>query len=361
MGAVDRLYKSINFGKEGKNIGVPTSLPKLDKITYGIQQSYIYTVMADTGGGKTTYTLFSFVYNALKNYITNGGKPVQILYFSIEMSSEVLLAKLLSLYLWDNYGQVITFEEILSLTSEISEEKLAYIYDAKAWMDTVEQYITIIDNPISPEQGSVILRMWNEKFGKFIQVDENQEVYKSDFEGLKIVVTDHVSIMKNNGKGTKNTIDEWCKEYINYRNLCGITGVLVQQANRNFKGMDRRLNDMGLFQLDDLKDSSDTAQASEVVIGIYNPHREKLNKVNKYNVKILEDRIRVVQVMKNRYGQSDKNICVNFHGDVGWFMELPPAEEINDYEQYLSLQNPHIEAKPVAEVDTNAMNFNFTM
>ena len=77
-----------------------------------------------------------------------------------------------------------------------------------------------------------------------------------------------------------------------------------------------------MLQLDDMSDSSGTAQASEIVIGIYHPHREKLAKVDKYNVKVLEDRIRVVQILKNRYGQSDKNICVNFFGAYSSFYYL---------------------------------------
>ena len=37
-----------------------------------------------------------------------------------------------------------------------------------------------------------------------------------------------------------------------------------------------------MLQLDDMSDSSGTAQASEIVIGIYHPHREKLTKIDKY-------------------------------------------------------------------------------
>lgn len=92
-----------------------------------------------------------------------------------------------------------------------------------------------------------------------------------------------------------------------------------------------------MLQLDDMSDSSGPAQASEIVIGIYHPHREKLTKIDGYNVKVLEDRIRVVQVLKNRYGKSDKNVCVSFYGEIGWFKELPKSDEINDYEELLEL------------------------
>ena len=85
------------------------------------------------------------------------------------------------------------------------------------------------------------------------------------------------------------------------------------------KSMDRRKDGYGMLQLDDMQDSAGPGQASEIVIGIYFPHREKLSKIEGYNVTVLEDRIRVIQVLKNRYGQSDKNICVNFCGAYSSF------------------------------------------
>lgn len=43
------------------------------------------------------------------------------------------------------------------------------------------------------------------------------------------------------------------------------------------------------------------------------------------------------QVIKNRYGQSDVNIGMTFHGEIGMFKELPRPEEIGDYAPYLEL------------------------
>lgn len=251
MNIIDKLFKTIINGKQGKNIGIPTGLPKIDRITYGLQKGYIYTYFGDTGSGKTTYALYTSVYQPIKEAL-NGGTNVAILFFSFEMSAEALFAKLLSLHLWDVYGQVVSYEEILSLTTEIDEEKFAYICDSKAWLHTIEQMIKVVDTPITPQQCSVVLRMWNEKFGKFVQLDDNQESYIENDKGVvKIVITDHVKLTKDNGKGAKSTIDEMCSEYIYYRNKCNITGIFIQQANRQSKGMDRKLAGFGLLQLDD--------------------------------------------------------------------------------------------------------------
>lgn len=335
MSVTDNLFKTIINGKDGRNIGIPTGLDTIDKYTYGVQRGYLTTVFADSGAGKTTYALFSYVYAPLKFALANN-IDISVLYFSFEMSAEALFAKLLSLYIWDTHQKVVSFDEIMSLTSPMSEETFELIVDAKAWLETIERRITVIDKPITPEQISVVLRMWNEKYGKFIDLESGQEDYVPfNRDMYKIVILDHVKLVKNNGKGVKVTIDETCDEFIYFRNKCNITGVFVQQANRQSKSMDRRNGGFQLLQLDDMSDSSGPAQASEIVIGIFHPHREKMNKIDVYNVKVLKDRIRCVQILKQRYGQSDVNKCVNFFGEIGWFRELP--EEILDYEPFLNL------------------------
>lgn len=341
MSISNNLFKTILSGKEGRNIGIPTGLKTLDTYTYGIQRGYLTTIFGDTGSGKTTYALFTHVYAPLM-YALETGLDLSILYFSFEMSSEALFGKLLSLYIWDTYKEIVSFEEIMSLKTPISDDKFKYVSDSKAWLDTIEKYITVIDKPLNASDIGETLRSWNEKHGKFIPLPNEQEDYiPNNKECVKIAVLDHVKLIAG---GTRKDIDDACNEFIYFRNKCNITGVFVQQANRQSKSMDRRNGGFQLLQLDDMSESSGPAQASEIVIGIFYPHREKMASIGnhedgKYNVKILKDRIRCVQILKQRYGQSDVNKCVSFYGEIGWFKELPPANDILDYEPYLNLKD----------------------
>lgn len=272
------------------------------------------------------------MYAPLKHAIENNS-DIAVLYFSFEMSSEALFAKLLSLYIWDTYKEVVSFDEIMSLTSPVSDETFKLIVDAKAWLETIEKRITVIDKALTPDQIANVLRKWNSKYGKFIDLENNQEDYIAYNKNMyKIVILDHVKLIVG---GNREAIDKTCNEFIYYRNKCNITGVFVQQANRQMKSMDRRNGGFQLLQMDDMSESSGPGQASEIVIGIFHPNREKMNKIDNYNVKILKDRVRCIQILKQRYGQSDINKCVGFYGEAGWFKELP--EEILDYEPYLEL------------------------
>lgn len=248
MSVTNSLFKNILDGKNGRNIGIPTGLPVIDSYTYGVQRSYLITVFADSGAGKTTYTLFSYVYAPLM-YALETNSPLSLLYFSFEMSAEALFAKLLSLYIWDTYKQIIPFDEILSLKTPISDEKFKIIVDAKGWLEKIEKMMTIIDKPISSNQIGAALREWNSKYGTFVPAKNGQEDYiPNNKDMMKIAILDHVKLIAG---GTREAIDQTCNEFIYYRNKCAITGVFVQQANRQSKSMDRRNGGFQLLQLDD--------------------------------------------------------------------------------------------------------------
>lgn len=126
---------------------------------------------------------------------------------------------------------------------------------------------------------------------------------------------------------------------IYFRNKCYVTGVLIQQTNRNSKSMDRKTNGYELLQLDDLSDTSATGQAAEVVIMLYYPYREKISKCEGYPIQnTLKNRARIIQICKNRYGRSEVNIGSTFFGEIGMFKELPKPEEIGDYAPYQTLE-----------------------
>ena len=60
---------------------------------------------------KSSLVLYSYIYRPLRDY---PDKDIKYIYFSLEMSSEVLLAKLLCLWLYDEYKIVVSYSEIMS-------------------------------------------------------------------------------------------------------------------------------------------------------------------------------------------------------------------------------------------------------
>ena len=118
--------------------------------------------------------------------------------------------------------------------------------------------------------------------------------------------------------------------------MCGISPTLIQQINREQSNIERFKAGRTGIQLSDLKETGDTTDAAEVVVALYGPNRDKLNTYRGYDVKRLGDRIRVLQILKTRFGGSDVEIALNYLGEVNEWKELPLPNEIYDYNKYLT-------------------------
>lgn len=348
--SITSLIQTIKRGKEGKNIGIKTGIPKLDSVIYGIQRKFLYTIGASSGIGKTSFTLDNFVFNVIKNA---GEKPISILFYSFEMSKEVLFAKLISRYIWDTYKVVVTYEDILSLTDTISDEKYEYIKKSLDWIKKLDSLMTVYDKPLSPSGIYGTCKDWLRTHGEFTQLGEHKELYEEfNPESYKIVLLDHVGLI--GGTDSKKVkIDTVADYMIYFRNKCNITGVFVQQLNRGVSSVERKTNGFELIGLEDFKDSSGTTDASEVVIALYSPYREKIARCEGYPIQnVLKNRFILVEVIKNRFGRSGVNIGTVFHGEINLFRELPLPTEISDYSEFTDLHY-----KKVIKEDNNNKEF----
>lgn len=108
---VDTLFASIDAGREGKNVGMSTGLSKPDEWFGGIQKSTYYLIFGQSGAGKSALTLYSFIYRPIKD---NPDGKFTITYFSLELSASFLIAKLLCLYLWEEYSLVVSYKDLMS-------------------------------------------------------------------------------------------------------------------------------------------------------------------------------------------------------------------------------------------------------
>ena len=124
----DELFSMIDKGREGQNIGLSTGLPKLDKIIGGIQPSRYYLCAAASSVGKTSLMLF-VMYNLLKQ--ESDEEPIYLVYFSLEIGADVLLAKLLALYCAEEYGIYLSINDIFSFEHPLEDYEYNCVVQAR--------------------------------------------------------------------------------------------------------------------------------------------------------------------------------------------------------------------------------------
>lgn len=363
MNNVDLLFQKINEGREGKNIGLSTGIPKLDKYTGGIQKVGYTLIFGLSGSGKSSFALYSYIYRPLKDHPEIDQK---MLYFSLEMGADMLLAKLLGLWIYEEYGRIISYSSIMSWKSPLSNEDYNYILAGKKWLESISHKLIIVDSNLTSKSFYSRMLTFLGECGRFEDsADGKRKLYiKNNPDQIISVILDHIGLCVTcDGHTKKEEIDLISQYMVSLRERCGISFYVLQQENRNSASSDRMKMDLTDCSLDGLKDSGNTGNDSWVCIGVYCPLKFKLK--TKYDYPIicedqgdgfvgLRDRIRFLQIVKNRTGESDRSIPVAFYGENGYFVPMPKANEIKDFSLYMHLDTvPSTENKIQNEVEDN--------
>lgn len=331
------LIHQITLGRDGKNWGYRMGLPKLESIIDGVTQNTYTLVFSGTGSGKTSLALYSYIYRPLMDHLNDGN--FKVTYFSLEMSSELLFAKLLCMYIFEHYGVELSTKELLSKEKgyRLSDENYRIVKECIPWLHDIENIITVHDKALNAQILYATLYKELEEEGTFTETETRITYEKHNEDLVHLVVIDHLSLVrKSEGRSLKEEMDTISSYLVTLRNRCKISPLVIMQANRDSTSMDRRKAGLDNMQLSDIKDSGSPAQDSEIIISIFNPHRERLSSHRGYDINTLGSRFRSITVLKNRYGESDVEVGVAFYGKCGLWKELPRADEIYDYDKYLT-------------------------
>jgi len=358
----DNLIRDIQSGLKGNNIGLSTGLPKLDEIIAGIQRKTIYNIAGGISSGKTSFSLSAFIYKPLQANIDNPN--FKMIFFSLEISAETLLAKLLSLYIYDTFNKEISYKRLLSRTNNtrLNEEEYNMVLASIPWLNKVEAIIFIYDKALTSDGFYAVMKGFAERNGSFEDIDDYEQKYIPDNPELFVLaVLDHVSLIRTKaGQQVKQAIDIVCSEAIYFRNKCEYSFVLLQQINRTSGSMDRRKAELQEIELQDLKDTAGPSEAADVVLALFFPHRDKMSVYRKYKIaKGFRDAFRSIITLKNRYGECDQIAPVNFFGSIGLFRELQEPEfydSIVDYGPYIHLFPP-IPTEPDTILNNSVDNY----
>lgn len=328
MNPVDLLFNEIDRGKEGLNVGLSLGLPILESMIYGVQRKTYTVIAGGTGSGKTSLALYSYVYRVIADNL--GDMKYRVVFFSFEMPAEMLLAKMLSTHIWETYGIELSYADIMSRNHKISDELYDLVNSCKPWLYEVMQQLTIIDRPAGADSIYAAMKSYAARNGTE-EVGENGRIhYTPNVEGEIVqVVVDHLGLVKLGNRTKKEEMDLLANYLLSIRNMYSYSPLVLMQINRTSSSMDRRKGGFSEIELSDLKDTGTAAEAAELVIALFNPWREKQPTHKGYNIRVLQDKYRAIQILKSRLGESEKQVSVNFFGSVGLFQELPPAEELN--------------------------------
>ena len=363
----EQILNEIDRGRAGFNHGITMGMPKLESIMDGNTRETYTLIMSNSGSGKTSFALYSYVYKPLVGHLNDN--DYKCLFISLEMNEISLYIKLLSIYIFETYGIQLSYKEILSRKREyiLSDEHYELVKACIPWVTKVKKHLEIYDKKASAKTVYAILKQRLEKMGKFVET-ETRQIYIPNNQNLVYnVVIDHIALITpSDGRKLKEEIDLLSAYLVTLREKCKISPVVIQQANREQGNIERFKAGKSAFSINDAKDTGNTVQDCNVMIAIYNPYRDGLKTYRKYNIEVLQGAFRSIMVLKNRFGDCDAEVGCNFFGGINYFSELKKPDEIYDYEQYTdpnyllkdSMKEDNIKEN---KEDQNNSNLNFIL
>lgn len=328
----ESLLEAIDRGREGRAQGFSMGLPKLEQVIDGVSKGVYTLIGAESGVGKSNFMLYSYIYRPLMEHLEDGKFKISL--FSLEMRADMIMAKLLSTYIFEKYNKRLSLKQLLSVQKGfiLNDECYNIVKECIPWMHKVENILTIYDKSASANSIYSNLLKELEQRGRFEETDKRKIYIPNDPDLVHIVVIDHLArIFASEGRSLKQEMDLASKYLYSLKNRCNISPVVIQQLNRGIQSMDRRKEGMVTPTTADYKETNSTIEDSEIVLAIFSPNRLKLTSHRGYDIKQLGDKYRSIVVLKSRYGESDVEDHIYYDGKCNKWVELVRASDINDY------------------------------
>lgn len=210
-------------------------------------------IMSPSGVGKTSLALFSFIYKPLCEHLDD--ENFKISYFSLEISAELLFAKLLSLHIFETYGVELSTKELLSRKKDykLSDEHYRMVQESLPWMEKVEKVIKVYDKGLNSKILYTTLMKELENSGQFSETGSRKLYTPNNKDLIHLVVIDHLSLCRpSEGRTLKEEMDLISSYLVTLRNMCKISPLVIMQVNRNSTSMDRRREGLSNISLNDI-------------------------------------------------------------------------------------------------------------
>lgn len=355
----EEFKKEKDAGLMGLNRGIPFELPRFNNFIPGILQERLYLLGGGSGSGKSKVTNELFVFTVFDNWLSsNKSYPLQIHYFSLEMTQSQIIAELAARWVHKTQGLLVDSQYILSYwTNYTISPFINEILDSnefKQYVDDFNTCVKIIDttlnstnfsmyvNKLAEDNGKITTREVITREGKKINVFVSYDGNKD--KELIMIVLDHISLVKpTSGQNEKLMLGAMAEVMIRARNRYRFTFVVTQQLNRGFNSTSRTALEDVLPKDSDFRGGADIFDAANVVLGLLSPERERMTSFLGFKVADtatgngFRNKLLIMNVVKNRHGQAFTIFPLLFLGETGELSELPKKAEdynLDDLKKY---------------------------
>jgi len=376
----DDLLDAFRKGLLGKNQGLPTGIPKLDRAIHGVQKRAIVGVAGSPKSGKSTLVDSAFMINPYLYSLSHPEIAVEWFYWSLEMGKIDVRFRTITFFFNHDYNiATITLPEgttfkgsnIIGMSSSYLQGKLKNDNDEIITVTAEHQRIfeEIVEKRIIPMYGKYdnkgkklsngavtliedkndsnptgifnYLIAYAKENGTFLYeeyetIDDlsRKKVKRKRLSGYVpnnpdktvIIIIDHIRALKIERKfSLKQNMDKLGEYEIILRNLCGFTFINIVHLNRNISDITRiKFNNEFLFPNDDdLKDSGNLSEDADYLITMFDATDERYSIKRHFGMDI-EDiyNYRSIHLVRSRHSEAPVHIQTRMYAGISTFEQI---------------------------------------
>lgn len=357
---IDRVIERLESRRQkllnGGINSIPSPFQRFSEDFLGIEQGKYYLVTSSTKGAKTQFTSYVFVYHTLMYAFNHPDKVrVKIFYYPLEETPEDILERFMSylLYFKTNGNTRVSPTDLKSSRNSKPVDKCVLdVFETEEYKAIIEFFEENVifsrsSNPTgmynecrryAEEHGKVhtkTQRVKDELTGvtKEIQVFDWYE--PDDKDEYRIILWDHVSLASSErGMSLKQTTDKLSEYAVILRDRYIFSPVFIQQQAFAGESLDAFKENKLRPTLANLSDTKYTSRDANVVLGLFSPFKHELEEYLKYDISVLRDNVRFLEVLVNRGGSPGGIVALYFDGAVNFFKELPLPDTMELHKVY---------------------------
>lgn len=345
--ALDKIKQNKAVLESGGFNCIPFELDRFSNYIPGIMQEVMYLISANSGIGKSQITKYLFVRTPLKflEQHPESNIKLKIFYFALEESEEEFYNFLISSRLKEQFNIDLSPVELQSFNSPISDDIIYKIEQTRDYFRKYSDCLEVVDFVSNPTGLFKHVREYARNNGKFFFKDTQVDPSKKDMfdkyvpnnpNEYVIVITDHIGLLQPEGDSTLHqTMTKWSADYCRKQLSKHYKYVIVNVQQQSGESEKKQFTFRGenIIQkvepsLDGLGDNKLTARDHHVVLGLFAPDRYEIENYLGYNIQLLKDNFRSLNIIKNRIGIPNKKLPLYFNGATNTFQELPLPENM---------------------------------
>lgn len=324
---------------------IPSPFKRFSDDFIGIEQGKYTVITSSTKGAKTQFASFVFVYHTLL-YAYNHPEQlrIKIFYYPLEETPEDIMTRFMSYLLYTLTEGKIRIapvdlkstknskpvsQEVLDLLGTEEYDKIIKFFEDNIIFSSSTNPTGVYNEcrKYAEEHGTVYKKkqkVRDELTGNTKEIDAFDYYEQDDPDEYRIVFFDHVSLTSTErGLNLKQSIDKLSEYCVILRNRYKFSPVVIQQQAFAGESLEAFKENKVRPTIANLSDSKYPSRDANVVLGLFSPFKHELREYMGYDITILRDNVRFLEVLVNRGGSPGGIVALYFDGAVNYFKELP--------------------------------------